>query len=468
MAIMHGAYHHILEAVGHTPIVKLNKVGTHTPAEIYVKCEYLNPGGSTKDRIAIKIIEDAEKRGDLKPGGTIVEATSGNTGMGLALVAAVKGYKTIFVMPDKMSDEKVRAMRALGSKVILTPTNVEADDPRSVYKVAERLAKETPHAVLANQYHNPSNPEAHYISTGPEIWTQTQGDFDVFVAGLGTGGTISGVGRYLKEKKPQIRIIGADPIGSIYYDLWKTGAFKKGTKTSWKVEGIGEDFLPSTIQMKIIDEIIPVTDEDCFYTARDLLRKEGLAAGGSCGAAVAAAIKYAERINQPIKILVLLPDHMSRYLSKYLDDEWMREHGFLGQPQLGTVDSLIQAKNQGQKAKPITVVQAQNTLNQVIKVMRDHGFSQIPVMEQDKLIGVVHETDILRCLVQNGTKKVESPVLELAQVNYIAVKKDTPLASIPAFLNQGKTVLVMDQGQVTGIVSKIDMIEYFADKLTIA
>ncbi|HET6343513.1 MAG TPA: cysteine synthase family protein, partial [Myxococcota bacterium] len=252
--MMRGAVPSILEAVGHTPLVKLNRVGSHTAAEIYVKCEYLNPGGSMKDRIAINIVNEAEKRGDIRDGGTIVEATSGNTGMGLALVAAVRGYKAIFVMPDKMSDEKIRALRAVGAKVVMCPTDVEPEDPRSYYSVSRRIADETPNAFYSNQYHNPANPEAHYKGTGPEIWEQTGGEFDVFCAGMGTGGTLSGTGRFLKERKADIQIVGVDPIGSLYYDYYKTGRLT--TAHPYKVEGIGEDFLPSTMNLKILDEVV--------------------------------------------------------------------------------------------------------------------------------------------------------------------------------------------------------------------
>lgn len=327
----------ILEAIGETPIVQINKLYQSPYAEIYVKCEYMNPGGSTKDRIAVHMIEQAEKEGRLGPGGTIVEATSGNTGMGLAMVAAVRGYQAIFVMPDKMSTEKIQAMQALGARVVITPTNVAPDDPRSVYKVAERIAKETPGAILGNQYHNPANPETHYISTGPEIWRQTNGLLDVFVATLGTGGTISGTGRYLKEQKPDLRLIGVDPHGSIYWHVWKHGEMpSEEAITSWKVEGIGEDFLPSTAHLKLIDEMLTVSDEECFKTAIAAVRREGLLAGGSSGGAIAAAIRYAtqhgqnffEKNQRPMVLLAWLPDSMSRYLSKCFSEQWMKDNGF--------------------------------------------------------------------------------------------------------------------------------------------
>jgi cystathionine beta-synthase len=325
-ALMRGARPNILAAVGNTPLVKLNRLGQHTQAEIYVKCEFMNPGGSMKDRIAISIIDEAERSGALVPGGTVVEATSGNTGMGLALVAAVRGYRAIFVMPDKMSDEKIRALRAVGAKVVICPTDVAPEDPRSYYCVSRRLADETPNAFYANQYHNPANPAAHYTGTGPELWAQTGGEFDVFCAGMGTGGTLSGTGKFLKEKSSRIKIVGVDPMGSLYYDYFKTGQMTHATP--YKVEGIGEDFLPSTMNLQAIDEVMRVTDRECFVTGRALVRQEGILAGGSAGAAVAGAIKYAEAHPGPLRMVVHLPDSASRYLSKYLNDDWMREHGY--------------------------------------------------------------------------------------------------------------------------------------------
>src|SRR5215510_10756491 len=278
---MTGAKANILEAVGATPIVKLQKLARHVAADIYVKCEYLNPGGSMKDRVALNIVKDAERRGLLQHGGTIVEATSGNTGMGLALVAALRGYNCVFVMPDKMSQEKIASLRAFGAKVVICPTAVEPDDPRSYYEVTKRIVRETPGAFHANQYFNPANPEAHYTSTAPEIWRQTGGELDVFVAGMGTGGTISGCGRFFKEKKAGFRVVGVDPIGSLYYEYVKSGRLTR--PFSYKVEGIGEDFLPGTMNLKILDEVIRVDDKECFQMTRALTRDEGIFAGGSSG-----------------------------------------------------------------------------------------------------------------------------------------------------------------------------------------
>src|SRR3954462_3815111 len=367
---MTGAKSNILEAIGRTPIVKLQKVARHVAADIYVKCEYLNPGGSMKDRVAVSIITDAERRGVLGPGGTIVEATSGNTGMGLALVAALRGYACVFVMPDKMSPEKVAGLRAFGGRVVICPTAVEPEDPRSYYQTAKRIVAETPGAFYANQYHNPANPDAHYSSTAPEIWEQTNGEVDVFVAGMGTGGTFSGCGRFFKEKKPGFRLVGIDPIASLYYEFVKTGRMTR--PFAYYVEGIGEDFLPSTMNLRFGDEMVRVEDKECFLMTRELVRQEGLFVGGSSGAAGAGAIKYAEahpsEDNRRQNILVLLPDGAQKYLSKIFDDKWMREYGFLDEPDpLGTVAELLRSK----KARPLLTTRKGERVRDVIALMRD-------------------------------------------------------------------------------------------------
>lgn len=309
----------ILGAVGKTPLVRLNKLARGVPSEIYVKVEYLNPGGSVKDRIGVAMVEAAEKEGKLKPGGTIVEATAGNTGVGLALAAAVKGYKAIFIMPDKMSQDKVNLLKAYGANVIITRTDVPPDSPESYNGVADRLAAETPGAFRPNQFENPDNPQAHYLTTGPEIWEDSGGRVQVFVAGMGTGGTISGAGRYLKEKNPEIVVVGADPEGSI---------LSGDTPRPYKVEGIGEDFIPKTFDRRVVDEMVRVSDNDSFNTARRLAREEGLLVGGSSGTTLFAALEYAQRLTEPRYIVVLLPDTGRNYLSKLYSDTWMKENGF--------------------------------------------------------------------------------------------------------------------------------------------
>lgn len=460
MTLMPGARANILDAVGGTPIVKLNKLGSHTKAEIYVKCEFLNPGGSMKDRIAINMIDAAEARGDIKPGGTIVEGTSGNTGMGLALVGAVRGYKCIFVMQDKQSEEKIRALRAVGAKVVICPTDVEPEDPRSYYSVSRRIAEETPNAFYVNQYGNPANPEAHYKTTAPEIWEQTDGEFDVFVAGLGTGGTITGCGRYFREKKPEIKMVGVDPVGSLYYDYYKTG--KLTSAHPYKVEGIGEDFLPTTIDFNFIDEVVRVTDKECFVTARELVRQEGILCGGSCGASVAGAIKYAEMINAPVRILAHLPDTAYRYLSKYLDDEWMRENGYMGpEPGMGRVSDLIAMRD----AHEVVTIQCRDTIKDAIALMKKHGISQVPVLDGAKIKGIVAERDLLGYLAA-GEAKLEAEVNDLVETNFASVDVDTPVATVSGlFSNRAHVVLVLRDKQIVGIITQIDLIEFLAGRL---
>jgi len=318
---------YVYEAVGNTPLLKLNKLTQDLKAEIYAKLEFLNPAGSVKDRMARFIIEDAERRGLLKPGGTIVENSSGNTGSALAMIAAVKGYRCIITMPDKMSQEKQNLMKAFGAEVIITPTDVPAESPESYYSVARRLARETPGAFYPDQYNNPMNIEAHYRTTGPEIWEQTAGELDILVAGIGTGGTLSGVGRFLKEKNPAIQVIAVDPVGSVFYEYFKTGQLP-GPRL-YKVEGIGEDYLVEAVDFNIIDDIIQVNDRNSFVTARNLAREEGVFAGGSSGSAVWGALEVARQQNDNKKIVVILPDSGSRYLSKIYNDSWMIEHGYL-------------------------------------------------------------------------------------------------------------------------------------------
>ena len=460
--MMKGAVANVVEAIGHTPIVKLNKIAAHVKSDIFVKMEFLNPGGSMKDRVALNIIKDAERRGLLQPGGTIVEATSGNTGAGLALIAAIRGYKCIFVMPDKMSVEKIATLRAFGAKVVICPTAVEPEDPRSYYEVTKRIVAETPNSFHANQYHNPANPEAHYISTAPEIWDQTGGELDVFVAGMGTGGTISGCGRYFKEKKPGFKIIGVDPIGSLYYDYVKTGRMTK--PFSYVVEGIGEDFLPSTMNLKIIDEIIRVDDKECFLMTRALVRDEGIFAGGSCGAAVAGAIKYAEALGDVKKnILVLLPDSAQKYLSKIFDDKWMKENGFLEEPDpLGAVSDMLR----GRPRREVININRTDTIRNAIGLLKEHGVSQLPVLDGGRLAGLVSEIDLLNFLLTNPGQ-LDHSIDELVEADYATVTPQTKVKLLRNIFNDAKAVFVLEGDTMLGVITKIDLIEYLATRSVI-
>lgn len=458
--LMKGAHENVVAAVGHTPIVRLNRLASHVAANIYVKLEYLNPGGSAKDRPAIQIVLDAEADGTLRPGGTIVESTSGNTGMGLAMVASIRGYKTVFVMPDKMSEEKIAALRAFGSRVIVTPTNVEPDDPRSYYRVAEQVVQETPGAILANQYHNPSNPKAHELSTGPEIWSQTEGEVDAVVVAMGTGGTISGLGRYLKSKKPEIQMIGVDPIGSIYYDYFRTGALTEAS--SYRVEGFGEDFLPSTMDFTHLDDVIRVSDKDCFQWTRKLVRSEGIYAGGSSGGAVCAAIRYAERTGTDGNILVILPDSAGRYLSKIFNDTWMKEGGFL--------DTDLEDEQIGDllRERGVTLVHASpdDSFATVISSLKEHGFSQLPVIDDSgRLVGLIRERDMLDALL-NKKADADSPIAGHLDNGYALVEAENRASLLTQLFAQGKVVVVEDQGRVSGILTNIDFIDWMAARMS--
>ncbi len=461
----------ILGAMGNTPLVRLNRVTRGVRAQMVAKVEYFNPGGSVKDRIGITIIEDAERKGLLKPGGTIVESTSGNTGVGLAIAAAIKGYKCVFVMPDKMSEEKIRVLRAYGARVIVTPTNVEPEDPRSYYSVAKQVVAETPNSILGNQYHNPANPQTHYDSTGPEIWRQTAGKIDVFVAGMGTGGTITGVGKFLKEMNPKIQIVGVDPIGSILYDYFYTG--KMTEANSYKVEGIGEDFIPSVYDFNYIDDMVKVNDKESLLMTRRLVREEGLFVGGSCGAALAGAIRYAtdRNLDEDKLVVTLLPDSGARYLSKIFDDNWMRENRFL---ESEWVEKPVAAILDRQSSHEMVVTRCSETISEAIAKLKAADVSQLPVVgERDQLLGVVTEVNLLNYLLRSPGSDAPRTALEDAGVIHTSVPTvtpETPSEALMSIFNTEKIALVAERvpggedRRVVGIITQIDLLDFLANR----
>jgi cystathionine beta-synthase len=455
-------HENVLQVIGNTPIVRLNRVAPGLPAQLYAKLEFMNPGGSIKDRIGWYMIEDAERRGNLKPGGTIVEGTSGNTGVGLAIAAAIKGYKCIFVLPDKMSNEKIRNLRAFGAKVIVTPTAVEPDDPRSYYQVSRRMARETPNAFYINQYDNLSNRECHYKHTGPEILEQMP-DIDAFVAGIGTGGTICGVGKFLKEKRPSTKVVAVDPVGSIVHEYFKTGKVLTLPKT-YKIEGIGEDFIPKNYDLSVIDDIARVEDKESFLMTRELLTKEGLYSGVSSGSAVMGAIHWVRSQGEAMKgkkVLIVLPDSGNRYLSKVYDDHWMREAGFLDEATLGKVADLLHFT----KPKLGGIIMAKQTdkVSSVIEILRDKGISQLPVCDDGGWIkGICTEGAILSALYE-GRVKPSEPVESLVDPAVEFVTPDDPVEKVSRLVTAGKVALVNDpanHGELLAIITKIDLLTY--------
>ncbi len=454
----------ILDAIGDTPLVRLNKVVPEGAAEVWVKCEFLNPAGSIKDRMALHIVEQAEARGWLKPGGTIVENTSGNTGLGLAMVAAVKGYKCVFTMPDKMSLEKVNMLKGFGAEVVITPTDVPGDSPEHYVNTAKRIAKETPGGFYVNQYHTELNIEAHYLSTGREIWEQTGGEFDAFVAGIGTGGTISGVGRYIKEKNKElgknILVVGSDPIGSVHYSLFYTGV--PGEASVYKVEGIGDDIVCDAFDLKAVDEILQIDDRQSFTMARRLTREEGLFCGGSSGGIVHSAIEVAVRLGAGKKVVCVLPDHGSRYISKYLSDSWMKDYGFL-EPErhLGLVEDVLKVE------RPSVVTAAPDTpLCEVVRLFREHGVSQLPLVNgSGKPDAIVHEVDLLRAM-QSGDVAMETPAAEVATAVGGLIYPKARVEELYAIFAKDQVAIVVDESEIVGIVSQIDLIDYLSQKTT--
>lgn len=459
-------YENIVQTIGRTPLVHLQRIGRGLPCPIYAKVEFFNPGGSVKDRIGVNIIERAERSGQLKPGGTVVESTSGNTGVGLAIVCALKGYRAVFVMPDKMSQEKIQLLRSFGARVVITPTSVEPDDPRSYYSVARKIVAETPNAVLANQYHNPENPHSHYQTTGPEIWEQTSGQVTDLVATMGTGGTITGAGRYLKERNPAIQVVGVDPVGSILLDAWKNnGQIPEDAKAfPYKVEGFGEDFIPSTLDLSLIDDIVQVTDRESFLWARKLVREEGIFAGGSSGSAVSAAVRYTQTLGEDRLIVVILPDSGSRYLSKFYDDKWMRENEYLqtawGEAPIGEV--LVNKPVQG-----LITACTTDSIADVIAKLKEFDISQLPALHPDgTLAGLVTEVDLLQHIVEVGHEHSPDETIEsIVQPPKAVFSITTPLTAVLPVMMDGSPVLVTEGDRPVGILTKIDALDYIAQEL---
>lgn len=447
----------VVDAIGNTPIVKLQNLAKHVESDIYVKLEYMNPGGSIKDRIGRHIVEKAIKRGDLKPGGTIVEGTSGNTGVGLAMFAAVYGYKCIFVLPDKQSIEKINNLRAFGAKVVVTPTNVEPDDPRSYYSVAKRLAETTPNSFYANQYYNLDNQDAHFHSTGPEIFKQTNGEFDVFIAGVGTGGTISGTGKYLKTVMPNVKVVGVDIVGSILEPFWRTGKVEKAE--GYVLEGIGEDIFPDNLDFSVIDDFVVIEDKESFLMTRSLLTKEGIYAGGSSGAAIVGAIRYAEKLKTPKKILVILPDSGNRYTGKIFNDDWMRDNGYVDSPYNATVKDVLKSLNRNNN-QLISIKDTQN-IGDAVKIMREHDISQIPVYNSDSLVGIVSETKLLRPLYENQIS-LNDNITIVMENRFETVDINDWLKNVQEHLINKKTVLVTENNKVISILTNIDILNYMS------
>ena len=450
-------YNNILETIGNTPLVKLNNVCKDVKALVLAKVETTNPGNSVKDRMAVQMIEDAEADGRLKPGGTIIEGTSGNTGMGLALVAIIKGYKLICVLSDKQSKEKMDILRAVGAEVHVCPTNVAPDDPRSYYSVSKSLAESTPNSWYVNQHDNPSNAKAHYLSTGPEIWEQTEGKITHFVVGVGTGGTISGVGKYLKEKNPNVKLWGIDTYGSVFKKYHETGIFDDNEIYPYITEGIGEDILPKNVNFDIIDKFEKVTDKDAAVWQRKIAKEEGIFVGNSAGSAIKGLLQLKDELTEDDVVVVLFHDHGSRYVGKMFNDDWMRERGFLDEEKTNGLDLI-----KDHAGKHLVTVTPEDPTSQAILLMNQYSISQIPVVGTDGFVGSLTDNQLFSKLVENPGLK-ELPVKHIMEASFPLVDGETSISEISkAFQNGAKAVLVKYANDQHHIITQQDMIRAIA------